>query len=180
MVFGGIAIGAAMSFVVAGVWRRVAGATMAAIGGGAMAVLVMQSWLGVLEGNWWANAGVYALILGATSFTLIGLNAALGHVGAALGAATMLLLGNPLSGVTSAPELLPSGWGTFGQLLPPGAGGTLLRSSAFFDGAGALQPVLVLSGWVVVGLLLAAVGARRGASPAASPAVPVGEATLAR
>lgn len=179
MVFGGIAIGAAMSFVVSGVWRRVAGATMAAIGGGAMAVLVMQSWLGVLDGNWFANAGVYALILGATSFTLIGLNAALGHPGAALGAAAMLLLGNPLSGVTSAPELLPSGWGTLGQFLPPGAGGTLLRSTAFFDGAGALQPVLVLSGWVVVGLLLAAVGARRGA-PVASDPVPVGEATFAK
>ncbi|WP_053205120.1 ABC transporter permease [Jiangella muralis] len=179
MVFGGIAIGAAMSFVVAGVWRRVAGATMAAIGGGAVAVLVMQSWLGVLDGNWWANAGVYAFILAATSFTLIGLNAALGHAGAALGAATMLLLGNPLSGVTSAPELLPSGWGTLGQYLPPGAGGTLLRSTSYFDGAAALQPVLVLSGWLLVGLVLAAVGARRDA-PVASETATVGAATLAR
>lgn len=160
MVMGGIAIGAAMSFVVAGVWRRVAGAMMAAIGGGAVAVLVMQSWLGVLEGSWWANAGVFTLVLAATSLTLIGLHAVLGHAGAGLGAAAMLLLGNPLSGVTSAPELLPSGWGAFGQLLPPGAGGTLLRSTAYFDGAAAGGPALVLACWVAAGFLLAALGAR--------------------
>ena len=54
-----------------------------------------------------------------------------------LGALIALLLGNPLSGLTSAPELLPSGWGAFGQWLPQGANATLLRSTAFFDGAGA-------------------------------------------
>ncbi|RIQ24954.1 ABC transporter permease [Jiangella rhizosphaerae] len=169
LVIGGIAIGAAMSFVVSGVGRRLVGASVAALGGGAVAVAVMQSWLGVLDGNWWANAGAYALTLAAASVTLIGLHALLGHVGAALGAATFLLLGNPLSGITSAPELLPSGWGAFGQLLPPGAGGSLLRSTAFFDGAAAGQPVLVLSGWIVLGLVLAAVGARRAPVAPAEP-----------
>ncbi|TDE00563.1 ABC transporter permease [Jiangella asiatica] len=160
MVLAGIAIGAAMSFVVPGVGRRLVGATVAALGGGTVAVLVMQTWLGVLDGNWLANAGAFALTLGATSIGLIGLNALLGHPGAGLGAAVVLLLGNPLSGVTSSPELLPSGWGALGQLLPPGAGGTLLRSTAYFDGAGSGQALLVLGSWVVGGLLLAALGAR--------------------
>jgi hypothetical protein len=29
--------------------------------------------------------------------------------------------------------MLPTGWGTLGQMLPPGAGGSLLRSTAFFE-----------------------------------------------
>ena len=46
----------------------------------------------------------------------------------------MIFLGNPFSGVTSAPELLPAPADWLGRLLPPGAGGTLLRSTAYFDG----------------------------------------------
>jgi hypothetical protein len=48
----------------------------------------------------------------------------------------MVLIGNPFSGVGTGPELLPQPVGAIGQLLPPGAGGNLLRSTAFFDGAG--------------------------------------------
>jgi hypothetical protein len=166
MVMGGLAVGVAMVFAVAGVWRRVAGAALAAVGGAAVSVLVMQTWLGVLEGNWLANAGAFALTIAAVSLTVIGLHSLVGEAGVGLGALLFLIVGNPLSGVTSAPELLPSGWGAFGQFLPPGAGGSLLRSTAFFDGAAAGRPLLVLSGWIVVGLLLAALGSRRAAAAA--------------
>jgi len=73
----------------------------------------------------------------------------------------VMLLGNPLSGLTSAPEFLPSGWGTFGQLLPPGATGTVLRSDAYFGGVGANRAVLVLSCWAAFGLVLTALAALR-------------------
>ena len=72
----------------------------------------------------------------------------------------MFLIGNPISGVASAPEMLPTGWGTLGQMLPPGAGGSLLRSTAFFDGAAAAGPVLILAAWLAAGLVLAALGRR--------------------
>ena len=72
-----------------------------------------------------------------------------------------MLVGNPFSGMTSAPELLPTGWSTLGQLLPPGATGTLLRSVAFFDGAGGTRALWILVGWVVLGLALAVLGSRR-------------------
>ena len=95
-------------------------------------------------------------------------------LGLGLGAATMLLLGNPLSGLTSAPELLPSGWGTLGQLLPPGATGTALRSVAFFDGAGSGTALLVLTAWLGVDLVLCLVPTRRGLpEPATATAEPV-------
>ena len=63
--------------------------------------------------------------------------------------------------MTSAPEMLPTGWATLGQLLPPGATGTLLRSVAFFDGAGGTRALWILVGWVVLGLALAVLGSRR-------------------
>ena len=68
---------------------------------------------------------------------MLGLGSLFGRVGLAVGALLALLLGNPLSGLNSAPEMLPSGWGALGQWLPQGATATLLRSTAFFDGAGA-------------------------------------------
>lgn len=74
--------------------------------------------------------------------------------GPPIAALVMVLLGNPLSGVTSAPELLPSGWSTLGQLLPPGATGSALRSTSFFDGAAAQAPLLVLACWTLAGLAL--------------------------
>lgn len=161
MTLGGLAVGVGMSFAVAGARRVVAGALVAAAVTGLLAALVVQVWLGALEGNYWANAGVIALTVAAIALTLIGLYAALGRPGIGLGALVMLLLGNPLSGVPSAPEMLPSALGAFGQLLPPGANGTLLRSTAFFDGAAAGGPLLVLAAWLAGGLLLAVLGRRR-------------------
>lgn len=161
MTLGGLLVGVALSFGVAGAARVVTGALVASAATGLVTALVVQVWLGSLEGNYWVNAGVIAFTVAAIASTLIGLNAVLGRPGIGLGALVVLLLGNPLSGVPSAPEMLPSGWGAFGQFLPPGAGGTLLRSTAFFDGAAAGVPLLVLAAWMAGGLLLAALGRRR-------------------
>lgn len=161
MTLGGLAVGLGMSLAVAGARRVVAGALLAAAATGLIAALVVQVWLGSLDGSYWVNAGVIALAVAAISAALIGLYAALGRPGIGLGALVMLLLGNPLSGIPTAPEMLPSGWGAFGQLLPPGASGTLLRSTAYFDGAAAGGPLFVLTAWLAGGLLLAAVGRRR-------------------
>jgi hypothetical protein len=102
-----------------------------------------------------------ALGIAAVVLPILGLVALLGPAGIGLGAAVMMLLGNPLSGAATAPEKLPSGWGAFGQLLPPGATGSLLRSVAFFDGAAAGGPVAVLATWAGAGLALMALGRLR-------------------
>jgi hypothetical protein len=65
--------------------------------------------------------------------------------------------------------MLPQAAGVIGQLLPPGAGGSLLRSMAFFNGAGADRPLVVLAVWAVLGL--AALLARSVMRPVGSPAV---------
>ncbi len=78
--------------------------------------------------------------------------------------------------------MLPGWSGTLGQLLPPGAGGQLLRSTAFFDGHGATHAVLVLAAWLTLGVLLCVAGSLRRRRPAAdsvtSAAQPAGHATV--
>jgi len=161
LVLGGLIVGAAMTTAVSGVGRRVAGVVLTATFAGLALTGIAQSWLGILDGAWWAEAGVIALGIAAVGLTLVGLEALFGFVGLGVGAAVVMLVGNPFSGMTSAPEMLPTGWATLGQLLPPGATGTLLRSVAFFDGAGGTRALWILVGWVVLGLALAVLGSRR-------------------
>ncbi|MFJ9577166.1 ABC transporter permease [Streptomyces sp. NPDC101191] len=140
-------------------------ATLAGLAGTALA----HSWLGALTGSWWAEAGVLALTVLAIGSTIAGLAALLGKPGIGVGAVLMILLGNPYSGVSGAPELLPSPVGTLGQWLVPGAAGTALRSVSSFGGAGAGSALLVLAAWAVAGLTAVLIGARRAkAQPAAS------------
>ena len=125
---------------------------------------VLRYVLGSIDQNFWGVAGGLWLGILAMVLPLLGLGYLFGRVGLAAGALVALLVGNPLSGLSSAPEMLPSGWGTFGQLLPQGANATLLRSTAFFDGAGGGAAVAVLTCWAVAGAVLVVVAALRPAA----------------
>lgn len=128
---------------------------------GVAATAVTHSWLGVITGDWWTEAGAIGLTVLAIASAVGGLAALLGTKGIGVGALLMVLLGNSFSGVTSAPELLPEPVGVIGQWLPPGAGGSLLRSVAFFDGAAAGPAVLTLTAWAALGLGAVLIGGRR-------------------
>lgn len=119
---------------------------------------VLQFWLGVLSGSYLLNAAAIGLFAVATSAIVSGLGSVLGTSGLGLGALLVFLIGNSLSGMAAAPELLPQPWGTVGQWLPVGAGGTLLRATAFFDGAGAAMPLWILATYAGVGFLMVLVG----------------------
>ncbi|MFF0499707.1 hypothetical protein ACFYU5_25135 [Nocardia aobensis] len=155
MVIGGLLTGAALSLLSLGRTARIGAAVAVALIAGFAVTAVLQTWLDVLTGNYLANAGVVALAIGATALTLLGLRAAIGIAGLGVGAATFVALGIPLSGAMSAPELLPTGWGALGTMLPPGAAATALRSTAYFGGSGSAAALVVLSCWAVGGLLLA-------------------------
>jgi hypothetical protein len=124
-------------------------------------VAILQFWLGSLSGSYPANAGAVALTIAATALTVLGLESLLGYAGIGIGAVAMMLIGNPFSGTATAPEMLPGWSGALGQLLPPGAGGWLLRSTAFFDGRGAIHAVTVLVAWVGLGAVLCLLGGLR-------------------
>jgi hypothetical protein len=127
---------------------------------GLVAIAVVQWWLGIIEGPWLLNAGVLSLGVLAVAAAVAGLAALIGRAGIALMALLMVFVGNPWSGNVTAPELLPTAAGFIGQLMPPGAGGQLLRSTAFFDGAGSGGKLAVLLVWIGLGLGAVLAGAQ--------------------
>ncbi|MFD8246367.1 hypothetical protein [Nocardia sp. NPDC059691] len=170
LVMGGLLAAVLLTRLVRGTARRVTGALAFAITGGLAVAAILQFWLGSLSGSYLANSGAVALSIAATAAAVLGLEALLGYAGIGIGAVLMMLIGNPLSGTATAPEMLPGWSGALGQLLPPGAGGRLLRSTAFFDGRGATHAVLVLLAWLALGVTLCLVSglrARRSATGAA-------------
>ncbi|WP_410875066.1 hypothetical protein [Nocardia sp. A7] len=175
LVMSGIAAGVLLTLLIPSLSARLAGLTTFAIAGGLLSTLVFHTWLSILPGSYLELAAIAGLASFAVAATIVGLAAAIGRPGIGLGALTMLLIGNPFSAATSAPELLPQPWGTIGQLLPPGAATSLLRSVAYFDGAGAVGPLTVLLVWAVSGVALLGLGALR-TPKAAAPAAPAAAA----
>ena len=144
------AIGLVLEFGPA--WRQIlALVTISAIAG-LGAFLIAQSFLGALPHGYlatWAALSLTVLAIGATAAGLIALA---GPAGLGLSAALMIFIGNPFSGASSAPQLLPAAVGHIGQWLPPGAAISLLRSTAYFGGHGASDHLIVLVIWSVLGL----------------------------
>lgn len=182
---GGFMAGVATTLLVRGTGRRLAAmGTFAVVAGVAMAA-ILEFWFGTLSGNFAATAAAAVLGILATGLTVLGLESLLGKVGIAVGALLVVFLGNPLSGLTSAPEMLPQPWGAIGQLLPPGATGTLLRNVAFFDGAATTQPILVLLGWAALGAVLLVISGLRSRTgqptgdPGSDESVPAEQAAVA-
>ena len=148
-------------------WMQVGNILAVAILNGIVAAWVTHSWLDALGGSWWAIAGVFMLMQLAIISTVTGAHALWALPGLGIASATIMLLGNPWSGVMSAPELMPEWVAVTGQALPPGATGTLVRSTAFFDGAASGGAVIVLLTWIALGLGALAWAAWR--QPATAP-----------
>jgi hypothetical protein len=172
LVIAGILTGVLASCLAGGGMARRAGlVTAGAVLAGLTATAIVQGWLGVVDGDWVANAGALSLTVLAIASVVAALHAAFGEAGAAAGALAMIFIGNPFAAVGSAPELLPRPAGAIGQLMPPGAGGNLLRSTGLFDGAGAGGHVAVLAAWTLAGVaLMAALALRDRRRPALVPA----------
>ncbi|MFC6013298.1 hypothetical protein [Nocardia lasii] len=161
LVMSGIAAAVLLTLLVPTLGARLLGLATFGVTGGLLSTLIFHTWLSILPGSYLTLAAIAALAMFTVAVTIVGLAAAIGRPGLGLGALTMLLLGNPFSAATSAPELLPQPWGTLGQLLPPGAATSLLRSAAYFDGAGALAPLTVLLTWTTAGIGLLTLAAFR-------------------
>jgi hypothetical protein len=143
------------------VWTRFAAAVVFAAAAGTTIAALLRYVFNSIDQNVWGVAAGLTLGLLAAGLSMLGLGSLFGRTGLAVGALLALLLGNPLSGLTSAPEMLPSGWGTLGQWLPQGATATLLRSTAYFDGAGTTTAIVVLTCWAIAGATLIVIAAVR-------------------
>ena len=145
---------------------RLAATTGAAVLGALLAVGIVKA-EGALPGSYLGEAAVVALAIFGIALTSSGLIRLIGPAGTGAPFLLFLMLGNPASGLASAPELLPTPWHPLGALLPPGALGSGLRGVAYFDGAKVIGPLLVLAAYIALGVLLNTVASRR-ADPAAT------------
>ncbi|MFE5643563.1 ABC transporter permease [Rhodococcus sp. NPDC056516] len=152
--------------------KRVLGAVGVAVVAGFALTGILQFGTNSLDGNYLLTALALTMGISAISLPILGLESLLGMKGFALGAVTMMFVGNPLSGMATTAAWLPAGWGALGQLLPPGAAGASVRSMAFFDGHGAAAPLLVLVCWIAVGIALCvAAGRKKASTPVVEPEV---------
>jgi hypothetical protein len=158
LVMAGIAAGALLTLLIPTASARALGVVVFATAAGLLSMLIVQGWLSLLPGSYLQLAAVAWLACFAVAGFVTGLATAIGRAGLGIAALTMLLIGNPFSAATSAPELLPQPWGAIGQLFPPGAAASLFRSVAYFDGAGAGGPLIVLLAWSAAAVALLGVG----------------------
>jgi hypothetical protein len=93
------------------VWTRFAAAVVFAGVAGATIAALLHYVFGSIDQNFWGVTAGLTLGVLAAGLSMLGLGSLFGRVGLVLGALLALLLGNPLSGLNSAAELLPSGWG---------------------------------------------------------------------
>lgn len=147
--------------------ERLTGTVLIALTTGFAMTSIVQFGFKTVQGSYLTNSLVVSLAIAAIVSLVTGLVSSLGTRGLGVAGITLMLVSNPFSALSSAPEMLPGIWGSIGQLLPLGAFGHALRSVAFFDGHGASGPLWVLVFWVVLGSSLILLGSRQ---PAASRA----------
>jgi len=123
-----------------------------------MTAMGMATWIsGGYGDGFWAAAGLVALASIAIGTVIGGLVRLLGVAGIGL-AALLMLLSLVSSGGPVGSQLLPdfyralAPWATAGQLY------SAMRAALFFNGAALQTPIVVLSGWLVVGLVLIGIG----------------------
>ena len=135
--------------------ERLATMVALAVGVGLVAALVTNVVVGAFPGHFLAVWGVATLFYLALALPIAAFQVLVGAGGVAIGAVMFLVIGNPASGGSSAPELLPGFWRDLSQLLPPGAATTAIRDVVYFHGHGMTDAILVLSLWAALGAAVA-------------------------
>lgn len=170
LVLSGMLGGILLSLLVQGVVRRLIGLVVFGAAAGALITLVMQTWFGILQGDWLLNATVIGLSVSATAALVIGLASVMGPPGIGVAALITLLIANPIAAAAAPPQFLPEPWGAIGQWFVPGASANLLRSVMYFPDAATATQWVVLGAWLVAGVVLALIGHRRSRAELTPPA----------
>ncbi|MGH7291730.1 MAG: hypothetical protein ACREJT_11000, partial [Myxococcota bacterium] len=150
--------GILLSQLVVGAVRRLIGLAVFTVAAGALAALVMQTWFGLLQGDWLLNAAALGLGMGATAAFITGMNAVIGRAGLAIAAIVTVLFANPISGAAVPWQFLPEPWGAIGQFFVPGAASNLIRSLSYFPDAPTAIQWTILACWAAGGVVLTLVG----------------------
>ncbi|CAM5385738.1 hypothetical protein SAVIM338S_01769 [Streptomyces avidinii] len=140
-----------------------------AIAAGLLGAVIAGPVLGALPGSIMGLWGLGTLVVFAVGAITLAFQGLAGVVGIGLAILLVVVFGNPSAGGAYPYPLLPPFWKAIGPWLPPGAGTYAARSIAYFRGNDVTGPLLVLSGWAVLGsaVTLACAVFRRGKSGAA-------------
>ena len=158
LTIGGMLGGILLSLVVVGAVRRLIGLLVFGVTAGVLAALVMQTWFGLLQGDWLLNAAALGLGMTATAAFITGMNAVFGRPGLGIAAIVTILIANPISAAASPWQFLPEPWGQIGQFFVPGAASNLLRSLSYFPDAATATQWTILLCWLVGGVVLTLIG----------------------
>jgi hypothetical protein len=134
----------------------VAYAVLAALGG-----MGAATWIaGDYGAGFWAATALLALASLALGAVVAGAGRLLGNAGIGLVGLLVVLLGLVTSGGPVGSQMLPDAYRALAPWLPAAALYAALRGALYFAGAGVAQPVLVLSGWLLFGLVMMVAGER--------------------
>jgi hypothetical protein len=147
---------------------RVALTVAIGVSAGLITVLITNVLVGAYPGHFFAVWGVATLFVLAVGMPIAAFQLIFGIAGTAIGAILFLVIGNPASGGSSAPELLPGFWRTLSQILPPGAAVTSMRDVVYFHGHGSAHALIVLVVYTVLGAAVAMIVYRLRARPRAA------------
>ena len=150
---------------------RLSALVILAVGAGALTALVTNVVVGAFSGHFLAVWGVATLFVLAMVMPIAAFQVLLGLPGTAVGLLVFVVVGDPSSGGSTAPQLLPNPWRAISQGLPPGAAATAMRDVVYFQGYGATRALLTLGAYAVLGAIAAVtVNRLRPPAAAASPA----------
>jgi hypothetical protein len=119
----------------------------------------LATWIGGDYGSgFWTATALVGIGSVAIGVVVAGSAALLGRVGVALAALAAVLLDLVCSGGPIGSQLLPDAYRWLAPGMPAGQLYSAMRGALYFGGAGIADQVLVLSLWVLGGLLLLALG----------------------
>jgi hypothetical protein len=104
--------------------------------------------------GFWTAVGLVMLASAAVGAVVAGCARLLGAPGIALAALVVVLLNLVSSGGPVGSQLLPDFYRWMAPWMPAGQLYSSIRGALYFDGAGLMEPLIVMSGWLVGGLVL--------------------------
>lgn len=132
-------------------------AAAAGAGGAALDKAIIAS----PDGHFAALWGFGTLLVFAVAAFTMALEVVGGVVGIGVAIIIFVVLGNPSAGGAYPGPLLPGFWAAIGPWLPPGAGVSAVRGITYFSDHAITGPVLVVTGYALVGVLVSVTGSSR-------------------
>lgn len=144
---------------------RLGGMLGMALASGLLSAILLQDVIGVLgDASFFSLWMIGALCVFAAGAATIAFQSLLGIAGTGIAVLLFVVLGNPSAGGVFSPQLIPGFWREIGAALPTGAGTSLVRNTAYFDGTATGGPVLVLLIWAAIGVVVTLIRGGRAVS----------------